>query len=99
MPVDKNVGIRCDQVVVPIVFHSKKAYPEKLRRVKFFDAEHGGGESYLGVLKRHLLIPECLSIKLFAIPEQIIGPFHWAIELGYKGSLYKGIFTVLAMSI
>jgi len=39
MPVDKTFGIRCDQIVVPTVFYSKKVCPEKLRRVRYFDSE------------------------------------------------------------
>ena len=39
--VDKTTGVRCDQTVVPTGFYSKKDYPEKLRRIKYFDAEKG----------------------------------------------------------
>jgi len=41
MPVDKSTGVRCDQIVVPVGFYTRKAYPERLRRVKFFDAATG----------------------------------------------------------
>ena len=37
-PVDKSTGLRCDQIVTLTGFYSKKAYPEKLRRIKYFDA-------------------------------------------------------------
>ena len=37
--VDKSTGVKFDQTVVLTGFYSKKAYPEKLRRIKFFDAE------------------------------------------------------------
>ena len=37
--VDKATGLRCDQIVVPTGFYSKKDYPGKLRRIKYFDAE------------------------------------------------------------
>jgi hypothetical protein len=38
MPADKSTGVRFDQIVVPTVFYSRKAYSKKLRQVKFFDA-------------------------------------------------------------
>lgn len=40
-PIDKSTGLRCDQTIALTGFYSKKAYPEKLRIVKFFDAETG----------------------------------------------------------
>jgi len=40
-PVDKASGVQCDQIVVLTGFYSKKHYPEKLRRIKFFDMQKG----------------------------------------------------------
>lgn len=40
-PVDKSSGVRCDQIVAPKTFYSRKAYPEKLRRIKFYDTVTG----------------------------------------------------------
>ena len=37
--VDKNSGLRCDQTIKLKHFYAKKHYPEKLRRVKYYDAE------------------------------------------------------------
>ena len=34
--VDKTTGVRCDQTVAPTGFYSKKDYPEKLRRIKYY---------------------------------------------------------------
>ena len=39
--VDKTTGVRYDQTVVPTGFYTKKDYPDKLRRIKYFDAEKG----------------------------------------------------------
>ena len=39
--VDKATGVRYDQTVVPTGFYTKKDYPDKLRRIKYFDAEKG----------------------------------------------------------
>jgi hypothetical protein len=37
--VDKSTGRRCDQSNVLIVPKSKKQYPEKIRRIKYYDRE------------------------------------------------------------
>lgn len=37
--VDKSTGLRCDQIITPIVFRSKRHYPQKLRRIKYYDQE------------------------------------------------------------
>jgi hypothetical protein len=73
MPVDKNVGIRCDQVVVPTVFYSKKAYPEKLRRVKFFDAEQ---ERRLTFITNQFSLPALTIAELYRC--------RWQVELFFK---------------
>ncbi len=36
-PVDRATGLRCDQTIVLTSFYSKKHYPGKLRRVKYYD--------------------------------------------------------------
>ena len=38
-PVDKAAGLQCDQIVALHGFHAKKDYPEKLRRIRFYDRE------------------------------------------------------------
>jgi hypothetical protein len=40
-PVDKSIGLICDQKIVLTVFYSKKGYPQMLRRVRFKDPETG----------------------------------------------------------
>jgi len=35
--VDKKLGLRCDQTIYLKHFYSRKSYPEKLRRVKYYD--------------------------------------------------------------
>ena len=36
-PVDKTTGLICDQTILLTTFYSAKAYPEPIRRIKFFD--------------------------------------------------------------
>jgi len=35
--VDKSTGVKCDQIGKLTGYKSKKAYPDKLRRIKYFD--------------------------------------------------------------
>jgi hypothetical protein len=37
--VDKTNGLKCDQAVVLSGFYTSKAYPEKLRRIKYYDSK------------------------------------------------------------
>lgn len=73
MPVDKTIGVRCDQIVVPIVFYSKKAYPEKLRRVKFYDAEK---EKRLTFITNQFTLPALTIAELYRC--------RWQVELFFK---------------
>ena len=73
MPVDKSIGVRCDQIVVPTVFYSQKAYPEKLRRVKFFDADNGNRLTFI--------------TNQFTLPAKTIADLYkcrWQVELFFK---------------
>jgi hypothetical protein len=36
---DKSSGVRCDQTIILSGFYTSKEYPEKLRRIKYHDAE------------------------------------------------------------
>jgi hypothetical protein len=37
--VDKTNGLRCDQTIKLVIYKSRKQYPKKLRRIKFYDQE------------------------------------------------------------
>jgi hypothetical protein len=39
-PVDKSTGVQCDQIVVLKNHYAKKDYPEKLRRIRYFDSKN-----------------------------------------------------------
>ena len=39
-PVDKSTGVQCDQIVVLKGHYAKKDYPEKLRRICYFDSKN-----------------------------------------------------------
>jgi len=38
-PVDKSSGLRCDQTIVLSGFYTHKRYPQKLRRIKYYDTD------------------------------------------------------------
>jgi hypothetical protein len=38
--VDKTIGVQNDHIDKLMIYKSKKEYPEKLRRIKFYDSEH-----------------------------------------------------------
>ena len=72
-PVDKATGIICDQIVVLTGFYAKKYYPEKLRRVKFFDPDNG---------KRLVFLT-----NQFSFPAETIAALYkcrWQVELFFK---------------
>jgi transposase len=71
--VDKSQNIRCDQIVVPTGINSKKDYPDKLRRIKFFDAEKGRTFTFL--------------TNQFSLPAITIADLYrcrWQVEIFFK---------------
>jgi transposase len=72
-PVDKSTGLRCDQIVTLTGYYTKKAYPGKLRRIKYYDCEN---DLRLVFLTNHFN----LSAKTIADLYQ----GRWQIELFFK---------------
>ena len=73
LPIDKTTGVRCDQIVVPSGFYTKRAYPEKLRLVKFFDPEKG---KRLTFLTNQFTLPALTIAELYRC--------RWQVELFFK---------------
>jgi len=73
LPVDKSCGLRCDQIVVPEGFYAKKAYPAKLRRIKYFDDQHNKN---LVFLTNHFTLSALTVAELYRC--------RWQIELFFK---------------
>jgi len=71
--VDKTIGVKCDQTVVPTGFYSKKDYPEKLRRVKYFDAEKGRSFVFL---TNQFTLPALTITELYR--------YRWRVEVFFK---------------
>lgn len=45
--IDKSIGLRCDQIIKLNNFYSKKHYPKRLRRVKYYDQDTNKYYTYL----------------------------------------------------
>jgi transposase len=72
--VEKETGIRCDQIVVPVTYYSKKAYPEKLRRIKFYDALT---DKRLTFITNHFKLPALTVAELYKRRWQVETFFKW----------------------
>jgi hypothetical protein len=73
IPVDKTTGLRCDQKIELTNPHSKRAYPEPLRRVRVYDAMH---KKSLVLLTNHFELPAQSVADLFKR--------RWRVELFFK---------------
>jgi len=72
-PVNKSTGVQCDQIVVLTGFYSRKDYPAKLRRIRFFDSETN---------KRLVFLT-----NQFDLPPETIAAlyrYRWQVELFFK---------------
>jgi len=74
-PVDRSVGLRYDQTVMLVTPKSLAGYPEKLRRVKYFDAER---EKQLVFLTNNFVLPALTITKLYKC--------RWHIDCSSNGS-------------
>jgi len=72
-PVDKSTGIIFDQTVRPVVAKSANAYPEKLRRIKYYDKEIG---KRLTFLTNNFLLEARTVADLYKC--------RWQVELFFK---------------
>jgi hypothetical protein len=71
--VDKATGVKCDQAILLSGLYSHKAYPEKLRRVKYFDADT---KKTLNFLTNQLTLPALTIAGLYKS--------RWQIEIFFK---------------
>jgi len=72
-PVDKRTGLRCDQTIVLTGVHSPQDYPDRLRRIRFVDAESGQG--YVFLSNNH-------TLPVLHIPH--LYKLRWRVELFFK---------------
>jgi transposase len=71
--VDKSIGLRCDQTIVLTGRDSTTDYPEKLRRVKYYDAE---------IDKRFSFLTNNFIVSAYIIAE--LYKCRWQVELFFK---------------
>jgi IS4 transposase len=71
--VDKTTGIQCDQIVVLTGFYARKDYPDKLRRIRYHDAEN---KKTLVFLTNNFTLPALTVAKLYRC--------RWQVELFFK---------------
>ncbi len=71
--IDKRTGVQCDQIGKLTGFYVSKQYPEKLRRVKFFDQESGRTFIFL-----------TNNMELTAEQIAMLYKNRWQIELFFK---------------
>ena len=72
-PVDKSTGVICDQTVRPVIAKSANAYPENLRRIKYYDHDTG---KRLTFLTNH-----------FELDARVVADLYkrrWQVELFFK---------------
>ena len=72
-PVDKSIGLKCDQTIVLEGFYPSKDYPDKLRRVKYYDHETN---RTLTFLTNNFHLPAITIAELYKK--------RWQIELFFK---------------
>ena len=73
LPVDKSSGLQCDQIVKLNGFYAQKDYPEKLRRIRYYDDQH----------KRRLIF----LTNNFSLPALTVADLYrcrWQVELFFK---------------
>jgi transposase len=71
--VDKATGLRCDQTVSLSGFYAQKDYPEKLRRVRYFDQQTNKA---LVFLTNNFTLPPLTIAQLYRC--------RWQVELFFK---------------
>jgi len=71
--VNKEIGIRCDQTIKLSGFYVSKDYPEKLRRIKYYDKEKDRTLTFL-----------TNNFELSAIEIALLYKHRWFIELFFK---------------
>ncbi len=72
--IDKSTGFRCDQTIVLTGINSSKEYPDKLRRIKYFDSDNN---LYLTFLTNNFMLPVQTVAKLYKCGWQIEIFFKW----------------------
>ena len=71
--VEKELGLRCDQTIKLTIYKSHEAYPEHLRRVKYYDKEQK---------KMYVFLTN--NFEISAMEVALLYKHRWRIELFFK---------------
>ena len=71
--IDKSTGIRCEQTIVLTGINSSKEYPDKLRRIRYFDSDNN---LYFTFLTNNFTLPALTIAQLYKC--------RWQVELFFK---------------
>jgi Domain of unknown function (DUF4372)/Transposase DDE domain len=71
--VNKELGLRCDQSIKLTIYKSRQSYPEKLRRVKYYDKEQR---------KTYVFLTN--NFEISALEVAMLYKYRWQIELFFK---------------
>ena len=72
-PIDRETGLRCDQTVILTGFYQAKNYSDKLRRIRYYDAENK---------KRFTFLTNNFTLEALTIAN--LYKSRWKIELFFK---------------
>ena len=72
-PIDKSIGLKCDQIVLLTGFYPSKDYPDKLRRIRYYDSD---------IQKDFTFLTNNFILPAFTIAQ--IYKCRWQIELFFK---------------
>ena len=72
-PIDKSTGLRSDQTIGLTGINSSKDYPDKLRRIRYFDADN---DMSLTFLTNNFMLPAQTITQLYKC--------RWQVELFFK---------------
>ena len=73
LPVEKSTGVRSDQIIDLAIAHSRQGYPERLRRIRFFDEET---QRFFVYLTNNFALPALTIAQLYKS--------RWQVELFFK---------------
>ena len=72
--IDKSTGLICDQTIILTNYYSAKDYPDKLRRIKYFNS---GNNKKFVFITNNFTLPAIIIAKLYKQRWQIELFFRW----------------------